>query len=463
MRLGVLAVSFAACVRTLPPHGETVVFVDTDAAVPQLVGHLRIEVLRSTDLTLIDKLDIARPDPGDWPASFSVSNESTAEKDVLVRLRAFPEGRLDDKGNPQAPVTIDRLVRVVIAPNVVSEVRVTLGGECFDTPADLAKRRSCKSKSHALEAVETAQPNTNAKKTITGTFAVAPCTAPVRESVDGLFQEEACVPGGAFLFGNRDVLSIGDASGLPERVVAISPMRMDRYEVTVGRWRAAVAKGFVPPLGPHSNNNAVLTKDVGNGACTFTDAPAGREAFPLSCIPFPDARAFCMWSGGDLPSEAQWEYAAQASARPFKTAYPWGENFPDCDHAIYARTTAFDDCIIGRKPGPAAEDAATGDATELLGITNLGGNVAELLLDAHTSLSKGCWVKAALHDPVCEDDTLPKSLRGGHWGGGQISVRAGDRSIVGPPAAVLSDSNNSLSGFRCVRPGVERRGSCFSP
>src|SRR5439155_17977855 len=54
---------------------------------------------------------------------------------------------------------------------------------------------------------------------------------------------------------------------------------------------------------------------------TWTDAPADNEDRPLDCISWYEAFAFCIWDGGYLPSDAEWNYAAAGGAE--QRAYPW--------------------------------------------------------------------------------------------------------------------------------------------
>ena len=56
-----------------------------------------------------------------------------------------------------------------------------------------------------------------------------------------------------------------------------------------------------------------------------------HETLPINCIDWYEAYAFCIWDGGFLPSEAEWEYAAAGGDE--QREYPWGSTDPECDLA----------------------------------------------------------------------------------------------------------------------------------
>jgi formylglycine-generating enzyme required for sulfatase activity len=145
----------------------------------------------------------------------------------------------------------------------------------------------------------------------------------------------------------------------------VSSFRLDKYEVTVGRFRQFVAawsggNGWLPDAGSgkHShlnggkglvNSDAPGTYETGWVASddshinitqcttdtTWTPSVGSRENLPIDCMDWWSAYAFCIWDGGFLPSEAEWEYAAAGGSQ--QREYPWGSADPGTtnQYAIY--------------------------------------------------------------------------------------------------------------------------------
>lgn len=277
------------------------------------------------------------------------------------------------------------------------------------------------------------------------------------------------VPAGTYF---RSYDAANDASsGDKNSPATISAFRLDKYEVTVGRFRAFIASGAgtqahppavgagmhpnIPGSGWEASWNTSLAPDTASlmaalkggtssPACgtrqTWTDAPVGKENFPINCITWYEAMAFCIWDGGFLPTEAEWNYVAAGGDE--QRAYPWSDPSSslaiDVSHASYDCSGTGCDAItaVGTKPA--------GDGR--WGHTDLAGNVFEWTLD---------WQATSYLIPCADCANLTTSAyrisRGGSYDD-TISphdvMRTGYRGLElwDPP-----DNRNQRSGVRCAR------------
>jgi len=249
----------------------------------------------------------------------------------------------------------------------------------------------------------------------------------------------------------------------------VSTFRLDKYEVTVGRFRAFVQSGMGTQLQPPDsgsgahpniaasgwdsnwNTNLVATRNVLTTALkcdpmfqTWTELSGENENRPINCVTWFEAMAFCTWDAGFLPTEAEWNYAASGGDE--QRAYPWStpaaSTTIDGLHASYNRDESGLDCAGDGMTGCAVTDLVV-VGTKPAGIGrwghfDLAGNVAEWTLD-----SPGRYA-----DP-CTDCVNPvnsyRGARGGSYDFDHNLVRAGFR-YGGPP-----DSRTARFGIRCAR------------
>lgn len=492
-----------------PPLGETLVIVDTDMPVPQLVSRLRIDIYDGNGVWY-ETRDFARTRVADWPTSFGVyAPDMNGARVATIRLRAYPnDGTRDYRGErfaprpvlapgvdalldpplptpndqprlvdenradvtpatePQPLLTIDRLVRVEVHPGERGAVRIVLRGSCVGTMADLRGNRTCIEREGVLEPVTPSPLDPNravTAPTVAGSFEPPkPCVGtprPPTSAADGtpLFDDEVCVPGAMFRLGTIDGV-FGHAPDLPERIAILDPFFVDRQEVTVARYRKALAAGFASPDATPAVNDfdfpSASTPILDDPLlCSFSSAPRGREKNALTCISHLAARAFCRSQGGDLPTEAQWEYIAAVAARPYRTRFAWGgsdEVAPPCSRAAWGRGPRIYNgqiCLTSKEFGPLPVDARIGpdgDVTPGLGIFNLGAGTAEWTRDAFAPMTSNCWAAASLREPWCDAPTGDRTLRGGAWSDNIASLVVANRR--------RENVGSGSIGFRCVRP-----------
>jgi formylglycine-generating enzyme len=273
----------------------------------------------------------------------------------------------------------------------------------------------------------------------------------------------------------------------------VSNFRLDKYEVTVGRFRKFVdawVGGWRPPVASgkhtHLNGGAGLANADGGyepgwvatwgipGAAEGGDssptslspttlaawttnlqcespydtwsASAGvNERKPQNCLSWYDVHAFCIWDGGFMPSEAEWEYAAAGGSE--ERTYPWGTTAPraNADLAIYGcyyNGTGYGSCSGVTNIASVATVSA---GIAKWGQLDLGGSVWEWSLDriqsplsqSFTAVCNDCTDLAASYHRV---------TRGGAFNEGASGISATSR--WGPVAPTYRGKN---LGGRCAR------------
>ena len=237
----------------------------------------------------------------------------------------------------------------------------------------------------------------------------------------------------------------------PRTGVSVDTFRLDANEVTVERFRAFWNAGH-SGIGGHvvSYPGGVMLRvaaevrppveTIRNSRCTWSPFPSGREDQPINCVDWATAQAFCVWDGGRLPTEAEWEVAARGARG---RVYPWG------DIAMVGGACVTD--------GSAARSTtcAVGDSTCEVDVTpervsHLLGDVAEYTADVYEPFTDArCWGAGPRANPLCQpaaaSDTPPRTIRGASWdsrGPFHLAARA----------AAPADGSPSI-GFRCARTG----------
>lgn len=286
--------------------------------------------------------------------------------------------------------------------------------------------------------------------------------------------ESPVVPGGRF-FRDHDLANSPPLSGDTNHPAMISSFRLDKYDVTVGRFRAFVAAGMGTQVHPPAAETGAHSQILGSGwnatwntsleattaqlvasiKCssdqTWIDQPgnASDENRPMNCITWYEAMAFCIWDGGYLPTEAEWNYAAMGGDE--QRAYPWSS--PADSLTIDPSFTSYcpgggNNCTGDGMAGCAVTDivpvGSLPKGNGRWGHADLAGNLYQWLLDWFGPYGSTCTDCADLAMP---GDTDPaRAMRGGAFVYDKDNLRGGARSNGYPTM------RNYIHGFRCARP-----------
>jgi iron(II)-dependent oxidoreductase len=266
------------------------------------------------------------------------------------------------------------------------------------------------------------------------------------------------VPGGAYPIGTDQ----GRADERPTHRVMLDPFWIDRHEVTTAEFvaflQAVLAGRDVRLIGSAAPGTAegraiqgadavLLMEQVGapdrrtlvalNDAESRIGIEQGRllaqpgfERHPVNEVTWNGARAYCGWRGARLPTEAEWEAAARGREG---RRYPWGDEAPTAERAVFARRSNETE-PVGSRPAGATPD----------GIQDLAGNVAEWTSSLYRPYpyrtDDGREDPEARGERVTRGgdhvfDVSPEKLRGAFRGGFSRATDVGHRHI----------------GFRCAR------------
>jgi formylglycine-generating enzyme len=249
------------------------------------------------------------------------------------------------------------------------------------------------------------------------------------------------VPGGTFTMGDTGAENASPVQ--PGQTV--SPFLIDRYEVTVARFRRfwnaghpAVPGGVVAYPGNPAFPSAGTVEEPQSGRfCNWSTVASGYENYPINNLTWATSQAFCVWDGGRLPTEAEWEFAARGTdGRPF----PWG-TLADPDDAP---------ACVNSSTNPRASSCAEDDPAFLAGaspwgVLHMAGNVKEFCADWFVSYGSRCWRGMSASNPICDDNSRgARASRSGSWFGRE----PGDwHSAIRAP----EPEGHYTVGFRCAR------------
>jgi formylglycine-generating enzyme required for sulfatase activity len=222
----------------------------------------------------------------------------------------------------------------------------------------------------------------------------------------------------------------------PIHTVQVPAFELTRAEVTVAQYRLCVQAGSctVPNIKDYT-----CSPNAGTGENNWL--ASDRSNHPVNCVTPAQGAAFCAWSGGRLPSEAEWEYAARSAGQD--KLYAWGNVAPDC--TLGALRWPHSSCD-GKPYTCECGDRSLAVCSKPLGNTAQGlcdmtGNVSEPVADGYHQTYEGA------------------PTDGSAWGAsGDNGIARGDSYVSYDPYLLRVTSRSQhhayasvLMGVRCAR------------
>lgn len=230
------------------------------------------------------------------------------------------------------------------------------------------------------------------------------------------------IPSGTFKFKTaRSFLSPNEAIPYPDysdgRVVSVQRFFMDQYPVTNAQFKTFLKASH---YSPKDTTNFLKHWVTGN-------PPKGLENHPAVYVSLEDARAYARWSSKRLPTEIEWQYAAQGTDG---RKYPWGNSFDStrCNNSL-GKSTPVDMFPSGKS---------------LFGVEDLVGNVWQLTDDVYDNGSNYFGI-----------------VRGGSYYNPSSSVwyvKGGPQPVDNPQILLMVSAaldRNATVGFRCAKDAPE--------
>jgi len=308
--------------------------------------------------------------------------------------------------------------------------------------------------------------------------------AAVNANLDGMI----LIPSGEFAMGCGKECPMEDAK--PLHKVRLKKFWIDETPVTNAQFSQFVGRTHYKTVAEQTPNAAdypgVPKENLRAGSAGFTPAnvsllnpyawwkhvpgaywrringPNSKDAvksfgnFPVVHVAYDDALAYCHWAGKDLPTEAQFEYAARGGMSRKK--YAWGNE-------LKPKGKWVANIWQGKFPSKdLAEDGHAGLAPvdtfpkNKFGLYDMAGNVWHWTKDWYRS---DTYKKRAKLDEIIVDPTGPADSFDSSEPGIKKRVQRGGsflcsdqyciRYLVGSRGRGSPDSSSSNLGFRCVR------------
>lgn len=214
------------------------------------------------------------------------------------------------------------------------------------------------------------------------------------------------VPAGEFQMGSED----NYWGNQPVHIVYLDAFWIDQTEVTNAMYSQCVESSMCEQPNPtsfiatryySSSYSEPVKHDNYFGAVEFSN-------FPVVNVSWEDAKTYCEWVKGRLPTEAEWEKAARGTDG---RVYPWG----DIVHCDKAKFDCLDtDIVTDVYHMPRLDIRAVGRYTSRspYGLFDMAGNAAEWVVDWY---DENYYAVSPLSNPIGPDIGSERVVRGGDY------------------------------------------------
>ena len=260
-----------------------------------------------------------------------------------------------------------------------------------------------------------------ALETIEPTVIVLPSEEPLpkplpagldNEITDEFGVQMSLVPPGEFTMGDD-----GYYAEDPVHQVYLDAFYIDIYEITNIAYSHCVdAEGCNLPSQTDS-----FTRSSYYGNPEF-------DNYPVIYVNWDQAKTYCEWRGGYLPTEAQWEKAARGTDG---RRYPWGEEKFDCEKTNYS------DCVGDTVPVGSYESGKSP-----YGLYDMSGNAWEWTADWY---AEDYYSISPTSNPLGPDSGKFRVVRGTWLCRYDGYLRSAYRCYIAP------EISNNIIGFRCAK------------
>jgi sulfatase modifying factor 1 len=217
------------------------------------------------------------------------------------------------------------------------------------------------------------------------------------------------IPGGQFLMGSDDFYP----EERPAHRVRVDGFWMDAHPVTTSEFRefvdttgyVSVAERQPDPANYPGTNPALLVPGslvfrrpaarvslddartwwayVPGASWRCPEGPGstveGREAHPVTQVAYEDGEAYARWARAELPTEAEWEFAARGGLDG--AAYVWGDDFAPNGHLLANTWQGEFPCENLRLDGYEGTSPVDAFPPNGYGLCDMAGNVWEWTSD----------------------------------------------------------------------------------